>query len=440
MDDDSDYQPSEDEADEQVAREDNVVVTVLENEDDEDGGLCPIAKVVRKRRRFTVQEKLSFVQRIRSKIVGGDSMRKACSDFNLHHKQYLLWRAQFQKMIHTGNNKARSLCTGRLSILHSYEKELLRFIFELREQGMGVSSTTLMIRAAYLCKQFRNKSRNAQYFVVQRFIKRHRLVYRMATHESQRDPREVEVEAKDFIANIRDKLNQTCRHQDFILNMDQMPIPFSYNRKKTLEVVGQRTIHVRKSTSDTKRATFAMTVTASGKVLQPVLVFKGKPKGRIVQKELTNFPKDILYQCQENAWMDESVMLFWVENVLRPYVEKAPENIVPILFLDSYRCHMMASVVEAIQDMGVEVEHIPGGCTSLCQPVDIGVNRPFKTRIRDQWELWMIHEGVVHGTTSPPTRLDITNWAIIAKNGLCEEMVKNAWRHGEYAFFLGTRS
>ena len=55
----------------------------------------------------------------------------------------------------------------------------------------------------------------------------------------------------------------------------------------------------------------------------------------------------------------------WVEMVLKPYVNTGPDNMVPILFLDSYRCHMMNSVVNAIQDLGVEVKHIPGGCTSL---------------------------------------------------------------------------
>ena len=82
--------------------------------------------------------------------------------------------------------------------------------------------------------------------------------------------------------------------------------------------------------------------------------------------------------------MDETVMLAWVDQVLRPYVETAPEDIVPILILDSYRCHMMASVVQKIQqELGVEVKHIPGGCTFLCQPVDVGFNKPFKDRL---WE------------------------------------------------------
>jgi hypothetical protein len=79
--------------------------------------------------------------------------------------------------------------------------------------------------------------------------------------------------------------------------------------------------------------------------------------------------------------MDEQVMLAWVEEVLAPYVTTAPKDIIPLLILDSYQCHMMASVVYKIQELGVEVKQIPGGCTSLCQQVDVGFNKPFKSRV-----------------------------------------------------------
>ena len=217
--------------------------------------------------------------------------------------------------------------------------------------------------------------------------------------------------------------------------MDQTPVPFTYNSRKTLEVVGKRTVHVRKSTNDTKRATFAMTVTASGKILKPLIIFKGARNGRIVQREFPNYDNDMIYLCQANAWMDEDAMLVWVGQVLRPHIESAPPDVLPIIFLDSYRCHMMASVVSKIQDLGVEVEHIPGGCTALCQPVDIGINKPLKNRLRDQWEDWMIDEGLANGTTSPPTRENIVQWTRYAVANISSEIVKNAWRHGDYSWF-----
>ena len=76
---------------------------------------------------------------------------------------------------------------------------------------------------------------------------------------------------------------------------------------------------------------------------------------------------------------DETAMLAWVDGRWsRKYVEQAPDGIIPLLILDSYQCHMMTSVVNRIQEMGVEVIHIPGRCTGLCHPVDVGFNKPFK--------------------------------------------------------------
>jgi DDE superfamily endonuclease len=109
-----------------------------------------------------------------------------------------------------------------------------------------------------------------------------------------------------------------------------------------------------------------MTVTSSGKILKPILIFKCGQNGRIVQRELPAFKDDMIYLCQPNAWMDKEAMLIWVDRVLCPCVETVPVGIIPILFLDSHCCHMMASVFGKIQDIGVEVEHIPGGGVLPC--------------------------------------------------------------------------
>ena len=58
----------------------------------------------------------------------------------------------------------------------------------------------------------------------------------------------------------------------------------------------------------------------------------------------------------------------------------APKNVDPLLVLDFYQFHMTL-VVEAIQQLGVEVEHIPDGCTSLCQPANLRINKALKTLV-----------------------------------------------------------
>ena len=178
-----------------------------------------------------------------------------------------------------------------------------------------------------------------------------------------------------------------------------------------------------------------MTVTASGKILKPLDIFKGARTGRIVQREFPTYENDMIYLCQANAWMDKEAMLVWIKQVLCPHIETALPGILPILSLDSYRCHMMASVVGKVQDLGAEVEHIPGECTLICQPVDIGVNKSFKKKLCQQWEEWIIEEGLANGLTSPPTREDIVQWTQYATVNLPSQIVRNAWRHGNYSWF-----
>ena len=66
----------------------------------------------------------------------------------------------------------------------------------------------------------------------------------MGTHLSQRQPSEMEETAADFVCVTQEMLQMSCRDETYIINMDQTPIPFSYDPKKTIEVVGRRTIHI----------------------------------------------------------------------------------------------------------------------------------------------------------------------------------------------------
>ena len=104
----------------------------------------------KKRRRFTIQEKLCFIRNVKKRLENGLSQRAACEELNIHHTLYSLWIKQLEEMRQTRNSKARSLCQGGLSSLAPIQEALLRFIFELREQGMGVSITMVMLKAAHL--------------------------------------------------------------------------------------------------------------------------------------------------------------------------------------------------------------------------------------------------------------------------------------------------
>jgi hypothetical protein len=170
-------------------------------------------------------------------------------------------------------------------------------MFEMRQQGLPVNTRTLRKEAARVSDEFKVKSTKAKISSVYRFIKKVGLSNRVSTHVAQKDHRETEEESAHFVNFMRQKVSGM--DPEDVLNMDQTPIPYSFPSSRTLEKKGTKAIHVRTSTSDTKRATLAATVTASGKLLPPFLIFKGKTDGRIASRELQTYPSECIYACQD---------------------------------------------------------------------------------------------------------------------------------------------
>ena len=216
-----------------------------------------------------------YLRVVQWKVDKGLSLREASKLINISHKQILDWKKQAEKMKSKNNQHAKSLGDGVTSFLSLYTDSLPSFIFEMRETGMAVSVNSIVLKASQLSREFREKTITARHSAMHRFINVHGFVHQMGTHLSQRQPSEMEEIAADFICVKQEKLQMSCRDEAYIINMDQTPVPFLYDPKKTIEVVGQRTIHIRKSTSDTKHATCALSVTASGKMITPLFVFKG---------------------------------------------------------------------------------------------------------------------------------------------------------------------
>ena len=199
---------------------------------------------------------------------------------NISHKQILDWKKQSEKMKGKSNQHAKSLGDGVQSFLSPYTDRLLSFIFEMRETGMAVSVNSIVLKVLQLSRELREKSMTARHSAIRRFINIHGIVHRMGTHLSQRQPSEMEEIATDLVRVTWEKLQMSCRDEAYIINMDQTPVLFSYDPKNTIEMVGRRTIH---------------------------------------------------NACQDNAWMDERVMLMWVDMVFKPDVDTAPEDVAPIL-------------------------------------------------------------------------------------------------------------
>jgi hypothetical protein len=198
-------------------------------------------------------------------------------------------------------------------------------------------------------------------------------------------------------------------------------------------------IHVRKTSNGTKRVMWAFTITAAGNFLKPMIIFKGKSGGMIEKKELPEFDPSSIYACQDAAWMDEQCMMLWVDQILGPYLalNLPPPGILPVI-LDAYRCHMMAPVISKISKLRIEMIHIPRGCTGLCQPLNVGKNKPFKHRVRDLWEEWMMDMLDKEGEICDAMLKEVAEWtAFVYWQMMGSKILTNAWWKMGYEWFEG---
>ena len=157
-------------------------------------------------------------------------------------------------------------------------------------------------------------------------------------------------------------------------------------------------------------------------MLTPMLVYKGTRHGRIATREIRDHPQRIKHAMQPKAWFDEATMLDWVDGVLKPYVAMAPVGIIPILFLDLFKVHLLGSVANAIQGLGVELKIIPPGCTGLVQPIDVGINKPFKANMRMIYTEWLLDQDVDAAIPSA-SHLNVSAWILEAVEGIKKEMI-----------------
>ncbi len=79
--------------------------------------------------------------------------------------------------------------------------------------------------------------------------------------------------------------------------------------------------------------------------------------------------------------------------------------------------------------------HIPGGCTCLAQPVDIGIGRPLKLRIRELWHEFIMEQGTDKAIYRTPDRETVATWVTNVHTTITADIIKNTWRRTGLSYF-----
>ncbi len=136
-------------------------------------------------------------------------------------------------------------------------------------------------------------------------------------------------------------------------------------------------------------------------------------------------PSGVIVWFQENAWMDANLMIKYID-----YFNSNRSRAPTMLVYDSFRGHLEESVKKKFHDSNIDLAVIPGGLTSICQPLDVAINKPFKDNLRKEWHLWMANGSAgktAAGNLRRAKYSDVCNWVKRSWENISSEIIINSF-------------
>jgi DDE superfamily endonuclease len=82
--------------------------------------------------------------------------------------------------------------------------------------------------------------------------------------------------------------------------------------------------------------------------------------------------------------MDTRLMVDWVDKVVRPWAE-SKQGRPTIVIMDEFSAHLTTPTRRALSALGCHLVTIPGRYTWRLQVMDVGLIKPFKDGLRDEF-------------------------------------------------------
>jgi len=216
-----------------------------------------------------------------------------------------------------------------------------------------------------------------------RFMKRRHLSIRTRTTTSQQLPNDYKEKMTIFRTYYKDKIIEKKIQRDHITNMDDAPLTFDIPVNGTVEKTGTPTVSIRTKGNEKPSFTVVLGCKANGQKLPPMVIFKRKtlPKG--------TFPVGIIVKVNPKGWMGEEKMSEWLREIYARRPDGFFHTSPALLIYDSMCAHLTETVKSQVKKTNSKLTVTPGGLTKELQPLDTGVDRAFKAKLRAAWEQWM---------------------------------------------------
>ncbi|RKK21579.1 hypothetical protein BFJ66_g17515 [Fusarium oxysporum f. sp. cepae] len=129
---------------------------------------------------------------------------------------------------------------------------------------------------------------------------------------------------------------------------------------------------------------FLEAVTATGRLLKPGIIFKGK---ELQQQWFIDELKEVAdwyYITSDNGWTDNHIAIEWLREVYLPQTQPEDESDARLIILDGHRSHVSDEWMATCFLNNVYCCYLPAHCSHGLQPLDNGVFNASKAAYRKE--------------------------------------------------------
>ena len=338
-----------------------------------------------KRRQISIETKLKIVRRWRS----GESLNSVSNLTGYDRRCLRNWVKNESKLVATVKKQARKRLSGAgvkpffpeieehlLNWFRSERTEKRQVSYELiREEAKEISISLGLDAVNFPCS---NKW-------IQNFCRRNNIGNRKVTHRGQEDnrsPSEVRNIVSEYLTVASHKIAGIS--EECIFNMDETPCYFDMASDHSLHFRGERNIDGVDTGHRKSRFTVILCISAHGKIIKPLIIFKGLKKVPQVPPR-----KDVVLTVSKGGSTNMSVMEKWIQTCFasRGHYLSSTKS---ILFMDCFGTHKKEEILSSLKRVcNTEAIFIPPRTTHFLQPLDVCVNASFKAALKSKWQSWL---------------------------------------------------
>lgn len=164
--------------------------------------------------------------------------------------------------------------------------------------------------------------------------------------------------------------------QEDIYNFDETG--FAMGLTATAKVITRSEYYGRRSLlqpGNREWVTAIETINASGWVLPPVIIFKGKV---LIKGWFDDLPYDWRFETSPNGWTTDEIGLRWLQKHFIPATTSRTHGKYRLLILDGHGSHLTPKFDQVCKENNIIPICMPAHSSHLLQPLDIGCFAPLK--------------------------------------------------------------